>query len=148
MKKLLVIFVVCVFASGAAFAAEKGTPAEAKALVLKGVGLMKAKGTAAFSEFDDPKGKFVNQDLYIYVLDLNGTCLSHGSNSKLIGKNFIDLKDTDGKLFAREMINIAAKKGSGWIDYKWTNPMTRKVATKTLYFQKQDKYVVCCGAYK
>ena len=31
--------------------------------------------------------------------DMNGQCLAHGGNPKMVGKELIDLKDADGKAF-------------------------------------------------
>ena len=49
-------------------------------------------------EISNPKGKFVDRDLYISVYDSNGIVLAHGVNAKLIGKDVSNLNDTDGKL--------------------------------------------------
>ena len=66
------------------FAAEFGTPAEAEAMVKKAVAEIKANGKdKAFAEFNNPKGKFTDRDLYITVYDMNGKCLSHGANPKM-----------------------------------------------------------------
>jgi signal transduction histidine kinase len=134
---------------GVAVAAEFGTPTEAEAMVKKAVAEIKANGQdKAFAEFTNPKGKFIDRDLYITVYDLNGKCLSHGANPKMIGKDLIDLKDPDGKFFVKERIEIAKTKGGGWQDYKFTNPVTKKVEPKTMYFEKTGNIIVACGAYK
>ena len=69
-----------------------------------------------------PKGKFVDRDIYIYVSDLNAKILSHGANPALIGKTLIELKDSDGKQFMKELVDKAKTSTSGSIDYKWTKP--------------------------
>jgi len=45
----------------------------------------------------------------------------------LIGKNLAELKDAEGKLFVQKMIEVAKKEGKGWVDYQWTNPVTKKL---------------------
>jgi len=149
MKKLMAIIMVAAFlACGIAYAA-KGTAKEAQAMVDKAIAYFQANGKAkAFAAFDDPKGQFVKDDLYIYVLDFKGDILSHGANKKLIGQHFIDIKDADGKLFFREIIDVAKTKGSGWVDYKWTNPLSKKVEPKSAYVKKNGDYIFCCGIYK
>ncbi len=71
MKRMFVMALVMMFVvgfSGFALAAD-GTPAEAKALVKKAIDYMKANGKdKAFAEFSNPKGKFVDRDLYIFSL--------------------------------------------------------------------------------
>jgi signal transduction histidine kinase len=46
-------------------------------------------------------------------------------------------------------INVAAaKKGSGWYYYKWSNPITKKIDDKMAYVQKlADDLWVGCGVY-
>lgn len=150
MKKLVVLMlVVGLLVGGATCAFAKGTAKEAQAMVDKAIAYFNANGkTAAFAAFDDPKGKFVKEDLYIYVLDFNGDILSHGANKKLIGQHFLDIKDADGKLFFREIINVAKTKGEGWVDYKWTNPVTKKVEQKSAWLKKSGDLIFCCGVYK
>jgi signal transduction histidine kinase len=150
MKKTIFVFISLFFVASA-FAATSGTADEAKAMVLKAVAFLKANGPEkAFAEFDNTKGQFVDRDLYIWVADLkdNAKCLAHGANPKLIGQSLIDFKDTDGKLFIKEIVNLANTKGSGWVDYKWTNPVTKNIDPKSVYFEKLNNLVVVCGFYK
>ena len=59
--------------TGLAIAKEKGTAAEAKALVKKAVAYVKEVGKEkALVEFNNPKGKFVHKDLYVFVTDISG----------------------------------------------------------------------------
>ncbi len=148
-KKFWLGLFIVLWVAGSALAG--GTADEAKGLVEKAVALMKASGNEkAFKEFSDPKGKFVDRDLYIWVADINANakCLAHGANAKLIDKELIEFKDSDGKLFITEIVNLAKSKGNGWVDYKWTNPVSKKIEQKSVYLQKVDNLVVTCGFYK
>lgn len=132
-----------------AVAAEFGTAAEAEAMVKKAVSAIKADGKEkAFAEISNPKGKFIDRDLYVFVYDINGKCGAHGFNQKMIGKELIDMKDPDGKFYVKERIEISKTKGKGWQDYKFTNPVSKKVENKTAYIEKVDDLIVGCGAYK
>ena len=132
-----------------AIAANNGTPDEAKAMVEKAVKLLEAEGKdKAYAKFNDPAGGFVDRDLYVFVLNLEGTTVSHGANKALIGKSLINLKDADGKAFIQDMIAMAKGAGSGWIDYKWPNPTTKKVEGKSSYIQKSGDVIVGVGVYK
>jgi signal transduction histidine kinase len=150
MKKLLVVVLTLLF--GAAFANaqdKRGTPAQAEAMVKKAIEFIKANGKEkAFEAFNDAKGKFVDGDLYVMVYDLTGKCVAHGANPKMIGKDLIDMKDADGKLFVKERVEMATAKGKGWQNYKWTNPTNKNIEAKTAYIQKLDDVIVCSGAYK
>jgi cytochrome c len=150
MKKLIVFALAIVLAGGSLMAqGKKGKPADAEAMVKKAIAFYKANGKEkAVAAFNDPKGKFVDGDLYILCYDLEGNCLAHGSNPKMVGKNWMELKDADGKEFVKERMKIAKEKGKGWQDYKWTNPLSKAIEPKTLYLERVDDIVIGCGAYK
>lgn len=146
------VVAACVVAAGArtARAEEKpGTPSEAVTMVKKASAFIKANGREkAFAEFNNPKGQFVDRDLYVTVYDLNGVCLAHGFNQKMVGKNMIDLKDPDGKAFIRERSELAKTKDQFWIDYKYINPTTKQIGKKSMYTEKVGDILVSCGVYK
>lgn len=150
MKTLINLFIIiALFASSTYSQAKRATPQEAEKWVKKAVAYYKAEGKEkAFEEFSNLKGKFVKDDLYIFVYDLTGKCVAHGFNPKFIGKDMSTLKDPDGKLFVAERIEIAKTKGKGWQNYKWQNPETKTIETKTAYIEKIENFIIGCGAYK
>ena len=152
MKRTLTSIILAVFmlaVSHVAVAAEFGTPAEAEALVKKAIAEIKASGKdKAFAEINNTKGKFTDRDLYVFVYDMSGKCVAHGFNQKMIGKDLVDMKDPDGKFYVKERIEISQTKGKGWQDYKFTNPVSKKVENKTAYIEKVDDLIVGSGAYK
>jgi cytochrome c len=136
-------------ASGMAAAADGATQAEATAMVKKGVAFIKANGKdKGYAEITDKQGQFKDRDLYLTVYTLDGTVQAHGSNDKMVGKNLIGLKDVDGKEFVKERIDLAKTKPTFWQDYKFTDPLSKKVLPKTMYCEKLDDSVVCGGVYK
>jgi cytochrome c len=151
MKKVLVTSLVSLFLLGVGSitcAAEYGTVAEAEAMVKKAIAYLKANGKdKAFAEFSNPKGQFVDRDLYVTVYDLNGKCLAHGANLTMIGKDLIDLKDTDGKAFIKERIELAKTKEKFWQDYKFMNPVSKKIEPKSMYCERVEDIIVACGIY-
>ena len=150
MKKWIVVLIAGLFLTGLiGLALAAGNADEAKTLVEKGIQFYKANGKdKALAEFSNPKGQFVKGELYIFIWDLNGMVLAHGTNQKLIGKDVSGLKDADGKLFVKDGLELAKSKGSGWGDYKWTNPVTKKMDDKTTFVKKVDDLIFCCGIYK
>jgi cytochrome c len=135
----------------AAAAAQAGnaTADEATAMVKKGVAFIKAEGTEkGYTEISNKQGRFVDRDLYLVVYGLDGTVLAHGANDKMVGKNLIDLKDIDGKAFVKERVDLAQAKTSFWQDYKFTDPLTKKIEPKTTYCERLEASVVCGGIYK
>jgi cytochrome c len=132
-----------------AMAATNGSADEAKAMVEKAVKLLQAEGKdKAFAQFNDPAGPFVDRDLYVFVLNIEGTTVSHGANKALIGKSLANLKDADGKPFIQEMLEMAKAGKSGWVDYKWANPQTKKVEQKSSYLVRVGDVIVGVGIYK
>lgn len=47
-----------------------------------------------------------------------------------------------------EAVTMSKGPGSGWIDYKWPNPLTNKIEDKSSYVEKMGDYFVDVGVYK
>lgn len=140
MKKMLsyVCLLAILVLTSVAWGAERGTKDEAVAVVEKCANYIKENGKEkALAEINNPKGMFVNKDLYIFAYDFQGEVLAHGANQKLIGKNLIEMKDPDGVYVIKGLIE-EAKKGEGWFKYKWTHPQTKKVEGKEAFVKKID----------
>jgi hypothetical protein len=128
---------------------EYATKDEATAMVRKGVQYLKASGKdKGYAEITNKQGQFVDRDLYLVVYGLDGVVRAHGANEKMVGKNLIDLKDVDGKAFVKERVELGQKQASFWQDYKFTNPVTKKIEPKQMYCERLDDTVVCGGVYK
>jgi signal transduction histidine kinase len=137
------------FATGALAAEGHATTTEATAMVKKGVAFIKASGKdKGYAEISTKGGQFSDRDLYLTVYGLDGTVRAHGANEKMIGKNLIELKDVDGKAFVKERVELAVSKGTFWQDYKFTNPVSKKIEPKSMYCEKVEDFVVCGGVYK
>lgn len=149
LKGIFTVLAVLAFCSNA-LAEERGSRDDAYALVKKAIAYMKANGKEkAFQEFNNPKGQFIDRDLYIFVFDLNtGKNLAHGTNPKMHGKDMMDLRDIDGKYLIREFRQMVLTKGSGWVDYRWINPVTKGYDLKSSYVEKYDDMMIGCGIYK
>lgn len=123
--------------------------AEAVRLVEKAAAFMKENGKEkAIAEMSNPQGRFVMGELYVFAYDLNGVLMAHPKNPKLIGQSLIDKTDSKGKLFRKEIIEKAKSQGSGWVDYFYLNPVTKKEEDKTTYLRRVEDLVICCGVYK
>jgi signal transduction histidine kinase len=146
MRGLAVLAVTC----GALFAQTEGT-AKAEALVKDAIAFAKKNGKAKLLEATSlPAGQFhlkKGDSLYLFIYDLNGLCIAHGSRAPLVGLNRFDAKDPDGKFYVREMIANAKGKGRGWTDYKYPDPKTGKVEPKSTFVMLHEDMVICAGAY-
>jgi cytochrome c len=132
-----------------ASAGENATKDEAVKMVKEGIKFIKAEGSdKGYAEISNKEGRFKDRDLYLVVYGLDGVVRAHGANEKMVGKNLIELKDVDGKPFVKERVELAQSQGVFWQDYKFTNPVTKKIEPKSMYCEKLDDVAVCGGIYK
>lgn len=156
MKRSICLSVVVIFllTAGWVWAQEKrGSAAQAKLLVEQGYKYLQEHGLkASIAEFNKPDGKFIKDDLFLWVVDFDGVIHAYAPNPKNVRKKDglrLRLKDAEGKLFLKDMVTLAQTKGFGWVDYKYMNPKTKKVEQKTTYVRKiSDNMLMACGAYK
>ena len=149
-RSLTIALVVVVAIADLARASEFGTREEAVAMVKRVQERFRKEGPeATFKAITDPSTReFHDRDLYPFVYDLTGLNVAHGARPALVGKNLISLKDQDGKHLIRDMIRVATTSGSGWVDYKWPNPITNKIEDKSSYVEKLGDYFVGVGVYR
>lgn len=121
---------------------------EAEAMVAKAVAAIKAAKQKTYDEITGKDPKWIDRDLYPTVYDLSGKVLAHGANAKMVGKDLIDLMDADGKPFVKERVELTKSKGKFWQDYKFTDPLTKKIMPKQMYCERLDDTAVCAGIYK
>lgn len=126
--------------------------ADTKALVDKGVAMVKSKGKAAtLKAIGDKKGPFVVGDLYLFAGPLDKTTLAaHPIKPALAGKDLSKVKDPKGKLLFVEFIKVAKKPGSGWVDYYWPKPGKDKPVLKRTYIKRVpgENLYIGAGYYK
>ena len=150
LRSLLALALVG-FVSVNALSQERGTKDEAKAMAEQAVAHVKKVGPdQAFKDFSTDKATWTKKDLYVFANDINGNTKAHGANDKLVGKNMAELKDQNGKLFIKEMGELAKSKGSGWVEYDWAHPQTKKVDGKATYVIKLSNFdgYVGVGVYR
>ncbi len=129
--------------------ANEPTKEDAVAMVKKGVTFIKTNGIEkGYAEITNKKGQFINGELYLVVYGLDGKCLAHGGNEKQVGRDLIELTDIDGKPFVKERVSLVKSKPTGvWQEYKFTNPVNKKIEPKVKYCEKLNDTAVCGGVY-
>jgi cytochrome c len=146
--RVLAMLVALVVPCGFATAANPSRD-DAVKMVEKATAYALANGKDKFiAEVNVKDGLFHHGELYVFVTDLTYTMLAHPVNPKLIGQYIVDVPDVDGKLYRKEMVQVARTKGRGWVDYKYKNPVSGKVEPKTSYFLKSGDMIIICGIYK
>lgn len=145
LRLALAIVMVAGFVTSA-HAVEYGSRDEAKAMAENAAKFFNANGKdKAFAAITDGSDGFKDRDLYVFVYDDAGTCVAHGANKALVGKNLLDIRDSDGKALIRE---IVAVKTTGWVDFKWQNPQTKAIEQKHAYVVRAGAYTFGVGAYE
>lgn len=146
-KKFLAIALASLISS-AALADEFATAKEAEAMVAKTVKSLTADRAGTIKAIIAKDKAYIDRDLYAVVYDMTGKCLAHPVNEKQVDKDLIDFVDADGKEFIKERIELAKSKGKYWQDYKFKDPVTKKVLPKAAYCEKTGNDIVCAGVYK
>lgn len=146
--QLIVILLGLILVPALLTAQERGTAAEAQALVARAIALYDEAGRdAAFAAIEDRNGDFVDHDLYVFVYGPGRTIVAHGSNQELIGLVADTLIDVDGVPFGSMFMNEATESGT-WIDYKWHDPVTREDLPKSSWVVRHDGYIFGAGIYR
>ncbi|WP_417705903.1 methyl-accepting chemotaxis protein [Rheinheimera aquimaris] len=89
-----------------------------------------------------------SDDGYMFVYDLDGVNIVHGSNQALEGRNLIDLKDPNGVYLIRELI-AAGKKGGGFVTYMWDEKTRGGLTPKLGYAaaMNNNRWIIGSGFY-
>ncbi len=149
IRSVVAIAVAASLGASALAKEQFGTAREAEAMVARAVRHIRAVGAErAYADFTARTPAFADRDLYVIVYDLEGRVLAHGQNPRMVGKNLIDLRDADGKEWIRERVELTRTKGRFWHDYKFTDPLTKKVLPKSTYCERVESTAVCVGIYK
>jgi len=129
----------------------KPTPQMIIDKVEKAAALLSKEGKAAFPKFKGKDSEFIFAGTYIWIHDSAGTMRLHPIKYKMEGQNYIDLKDSTGKLFFTAMNEVAKTKGSGWVSYMWPKPGEKAPAQKVSYVKlvkvEGEDLIVGCGVY-
>ena len=135
--------------AASATAGERGTPAEAKAMLQKAVAHYKAVGrTQALADFNGKKAPFGDRDLYVFCIGPDHVEVANGGFPSYVGVSADAVKDAKGKPVGRTMWEVGSSKGEGSVEYEWLNPVTHKTEAKVSFVQKVGEDVCGVGAYE
>ena len=131
--------------AGSVWAADYGTPAEAKAMLEKAVAAVKKDKAKALEMFTKGEGGFKDRDLYPYCGGPDGKFTAH---PKLVGQSLKDLKDKAGKALGEEVYKVAQEGKISEVTYMWPRPGEEKPIEKVVYVTKIGDQVCAVGYYK
>jgi len=89
-------------------------------------------------------GKWKKDRLYLVAMQLDGMVLANSANTKLPGHNMLESKDANGRAFFKDATQLVKTSGSGQVDLRWGNPVTRRLSDATMFVQRvpgQDVYL-------
>lgn len=134
---------------GVGYYAPRSSADDARKLLDAASAQVKKQGTAkAFASFNDPRGNFVSDDLYVFAINLSsGKFEANGMNPKLTGTDASDLHDVEGHALVKEMLELAKSKGEGTVDYVWRNPVTNAVEKKRSFIRRENGSLLGVGFY-
>ena len=148
--KLLAAAALCFAMTSVNAATAEPTEKDAIAMAERGAALVKEKGKDEMIKRINAKDpQLVQGSLYVDLRDVKtGIVLAHPFNPSIVGKDLTDVPDANGKKYRREIIELAAAKGKGWVDYQYKNPTSGKIEPKTTYILLVDGVVLEAGLYK
>jgi cytochrome c len=149
-RAMLGALVATVLCTPIAEGAETRPPIDAVAMVKRVVEKLRTDGPEATFKavHDKSTSEFHDGDLYPFIVDMNGVMMATGSRTQLVGMSLANIKDQDGRYLIQEMIAIARNPGSGWVEYKWPNPQTKRIEGKLTYIERVGDYLVAAGVWK
>jgi methyl-accepting chemotaxis protein len=94
------------------------------------------------------KNSQYGKDGYFWVIDTKGYMVMH-IKSSLIGKDFKQVTDANGKAFVKDMLNIVNTSGQGFVQYMWQKPGEDKPTKKASHLRlfKEWGLIVGTGSY-
>lgn len=102
----------------------------------------------ALADFTTKQPAFVDRDLYVFCYGADRTIVGHGADPALVGVNFDDLRDVDGKAFGTEIWNVGRQPNGGTVEYRWMNPVSGQVEPKVSTVRSAGEDVCGVGVYR
>ena len=144
----LIVFVTFLMSGIALFAADRGTPAEAKVMLQAAIAHYKAVGRKqALADFTAKKPPFGDRDLYVVCISPEHIVVANGGFADLVGSRGDVMMDLDGKSVAGAAWEVTSATGEGIVRYRWLNPATRTMEVKVTLFARVGADVCGVGAY-
>ncbi len=127
----------------------QGTADEAMHLTQEALAHIQQAGyERAAEDFYNKQGRFIDRDLYIFVLDREGTYRVMGADRQKTGTRVHDAPGINAEQFLADAW-ARAEAGGGWVEYNIVNPVTGDVRGKSSFVLPINEHLlVGCGAYR
>jgi cytochrome c len=139
MKRFMFCVVIAIMVGFTAQLCYAGDDEDSMALAKKAAQIMKEQGREkGLAEIMNPNGSLRKGKIMVTANDFSGVVLANAAFPKLVGQNHYTLRDADGKYFVQAAIDIAKKKGGGWLEWSFTDFETKKITTLRAWIQRVD----------
>lgn len=147
-KSLVAVFCTLLSFSALAQDDEYAREAERVANLLdKAVAYYREKGEAALAAFSR-QGEFVDNELYVYVVDTHGVMLASGGSSvSLIGHNVSNVLGDELNRFFTEALAQPETDEMRQGEYRWLNWSDGKVQRKRVFYRRVGERIFAVGFY-
>ncbi len=139
-----------VLPAGCGRTADSATPAEVIAKVHEAAAFLSEKGEEGLASFNDPSGRWVFKDTYVFVFDCErGINAGQPVNRMNVGKPIGEIKDSAGAPVGLMICNAGAYPEGRWIEYYFPEADGKTVARKVTFVAPAagTPYVVGAGIY-
>jgi len=129
---------------GVGYSAPRASADQARAMLDRAVALARTQGAqGATAAFNDRGGAFVQDDLYVFMVDLDsGRFQAMGMNPALSGTDALGLQP-----LVAEMVERLKTADEAAVDYVWRNPVTNAVERKRSYVRRVGGSLIGVGHY-
>jgi methyl-accepting chemotaxis protein len=120
--------------------------------VKKGMDMVRKRGLhATIAAAQDKNGPFCDGEWFIFLGTVKGhkTILALPFAPFLVGTDITTLLDIKGRAFSLDMAELAATRGSGWVNYWWPKPEATVPSLKCTYVSSipGENAFVGCGVF-
>ena len=135
-------------ATPGAAADERGTAAEAQAMVARAIESFDSEGAEkTFAEIDAQDPAFHDKDLYVFVIGPDGLIVAHAGDVKRIGVDLRDVRDRNDRPHGLMILHEATPDGV-WVDYERLDYLSNEVLPKSSWVVRHKGYIFGVGIYK
>ena len=147
--KAAALWIAFAFAANGAVAADAkfGTSQEARAMLKRVEAELTKDRAATMQKMKNGDEGFKDRDLYPFCIGPDGKTTAHAMKER-IGETATDLKDKNGKAFAKEMLAVAKPGKVSEVSYHFPRPGETQPVQKVSYVTKIGDQVCGVGYYK
>jgi methyl-accepting chemotaxis protein len=135
-------------ASVGAMRLRHGSADEARALVERAITFAGEVGRdAALAAFNEPDGRWVDRDLFVFAIDRMGNILANAASPQRVGTSVESIEGLRGTHHTDKLWDKAGS-GGGWVRYEIAHPETGVLTEKESWTQAlDDQTLLACGFY-